>query len=142
MSNEFKKKSELYNHQLRQTRLVFEATITANATPANKTHTVEIPGAVYLRTQGKTSEADAVESLTGQVTAPVDATGLFAIMVDEQATKFHKATVTQTPTGTITVTKSISTGGRLLLDMDSDQNLATTNVTVLCELEYKSGSGN
>lgn len=141
MSNEFKKKSELYNHQLKQTRLVFEATITFNAVPANKTHTVEIPGAVYLRTQGKTSEADAVENLTGQVTAPVDATGIFALMVDEQATKFHKATVTPS-VGTIATTKSISTGGRLLLDMDSDQNLATTSLTILVELEYKSGMSN
>lgn len=141
MSIDFKKKSELQDHQLKQTRMVFEVSITANATPANKSHIVEIPGCTVLRTEGKTAEADAIENLTGQVTAPVDATGIFALLVDEKASKFHKATVTPS-VGTITVTKSISTGGRLLLDMDSNQDLSTTSLTLLVELEYKSTNSN
>ncbi len=141
MSIDFRKKSELQDHKLKQTRLVFEVTITANATPASKTHTVEIPGAVYLRTQGKTAEADAVEDVSGSVTAAADATGIFALLVDEKASKFHKATVTPSA-GTITVTKSITSGGRLLLDMDSNQDLSTTNLTLIVELEYKSTNSN
>lgn len=136
MGNMFKRNAPLHNHLLQQERLVFEVTIVSNATPASKQHIVDVPGSIYLRTQGKTAEADAVEDLSSQVASALDSTGVFAMLVDEQASKFYKQTITPS-VGTVSVTKSISSGGRLLLAIDSNQNLSTTDLTLLVELEYK-----
>lgn len=57
-------------HILRQERLVFNFSITGNATPANKTQAQDIPGLVVLRMEGQTAAADAIETLSW--TAPVD----------------------------------------------------------------------
>lgn len=137
MSIDFRAKSaDLHNYLLKQDRMVFEVSITSSATPANKVHSSDIPGCAVLRTEGKTAEADAIESLTGQVTAPSDATGIFALLIDDaNVKKFLKVTVTPS-SGTIAVTKSISTGSRLLLDMDSSVSLAATSLTLLVEVEY------
>lgn len=93
MGIDFKKNAQLHEHNLRYTRAVFEVEILANATPASKKHIVDIPGSVYLRSQGKTSEADAVENLSAQVSAPVDSSGKFAILFDDQCKEFYKASV-------------------------------------------------
>lgn len=57
------KNSKLADHRLRQVELCFEASIVANATPANKKHSSDLPGIAILRTEGKVAEADAVESI-------------------------------------------------------------------------------
>jgi hypothetical protein len=57
-------------HLLKQERLVFNFSITGNATPANKTQAQDIPGLVVLRMEGQTAAADAIETLAW--TAPVD----------------------------------------------------------------------
>lgn len=135
--NNFRENAQLHEHNLRQERLVFECSITANATPANKVHQVDIPSAVFLRTEGKTAECDAVENLTSQVPAPVDTTGVFQIMIDDQANKFYTASVTA-DVGTVTVTKLISTGGRVVLMCDSNQSLATQSLTLTVSVDYRS----
>lgn len=138
MSNDFRKdKSGLMDYLLKQERVVFEVAITANATPASKVHASDIPGVAVLRTQGLTAEADAIESLTAQVAAPVDSTGVFALLIDDASVKkFLKASVTPS-VGTVAVTKSISTGGRLILQIDSNQDLSSTNLSLLVELDYE-----
>lgn len=50
------------DHQLRFERLVFNFSINGNATPANKTQNVDVPGLINLRMQGKTAAADKVEN--------------------------------------------------------------------------------
>lgn len=138
MSNDFRANSSaLTDYKLKNNRLVCEVAITSNATPASKTHASDVPGAVVLRTEGKTSEADAIESLTGQVTAPVDSTGKFAVLIDDASVqKFLKASVTPS-TGTIAVTKVTTTGKRLALDLDSSVDLSTTSLTILIEVDYE-----
>lgn len=122
---------------LRQNRLVFEVAITANATPASKVHASDIPGVAVLRTEGKTSQADAIEDVSAQVNAAAaDATGVFAILIDDPTVKKILKTTVTPSTGTITNTSEITTGGRLLLNLDSNQDLSTTNLTVLVEIEY------
>lgn len=137
MSIDFKQKAELHNHRLKQTRMVFDCSITANATPASKTHVVEVPNCVYLRTQGKTADADAVEDLSAQVSgAATDSTGVFAILIDEQASKVHKVLVTPSA-GTITSSIAVTTGGRMMINLDSNQDLSSTNLSLVVEVEYK-----
>lgn len=57
-------KDFLVSSVLDKTReLVVECTITANATPASKKHSSDIPGTLILRTEGLTADADALETL-------------------------------------------------------------------------------
>lgn len=138
MSNDFRSKSsDLMDYILKQERLVFEVAITANATPANKVHASDIPGVAVLRTEGKTAEADAIEDLSAQVPTAADATGVFSILIDDPSVKkFLKASVTPS-VGTVAVTKEISTGNRLILEIDSNQDLSLTDLTLLVELDYE-----
>lgn len=138
MSNDFRaQNASLHDYKLKNNHMVCEVAITANATPASKVHASDVPGAVVLRTQGKTAEADAIENLSAQVATATDSTGVFAVLIDDpNVQKFLKATVTPS-VGTVSVTKSISTGKRLILAIDSNQDLSTTSLTLLIELEYQ-----
>ncbi len=112
-----KSKPTHQEHLLRQERLVCAASITADATPADKVHNSDIPGVVILRTEGKTDEADAVEAdLDDIFTAPDDEnTGdsVFGILInlgENKADKVYSATVnslatvaTVTPEGNIAI---------------------------------------
>ena len=76
-------KDSLVSSRLDKTReLIVECVITGNATPANKVHSSDIPGTLFLRTEGKVSEADAIEDLSGDFTTAVDATNAqFGILI-------------------------------------------------------------
>lgn len=128
--------SALHDHRLKQQRLVFQVAIDANGTPADKGHDSDIPGVAVLRTEGKTAEADAIEDISGDVTAPVDATGIFGMLVDVRATKLYSVTVTPS-VGAVTVTSVKKSSGRLAIDMDSDQDLSSQDLTLTVEIEYK-----
>lgn len=134
MANEFDaSRADLHDHRLKQQRLVFQTTVTANATPADKVHSVDIPSSVILRTEGKTADADAVEDLSAQVPAAADATGIYAILVDIQPSKLYSVSVT----GASVTQSGLSTGGRILIEVDSANNLSTTDDTLTIEIEYK-----
>lgn len=87
-------------HNLRFERLVFNFSITGNATPANKTQQQDIPSMVFLRTQGETSAADAVENDFAWTT-PVDNSsgnsvfGLLLYLQDNEAEKVYDVSVSQ-----------------------------------------------
>ncbi len=139
----FSKNSSLMEHELQTKRLVFEFSIVADATPADKKVSSDVPGAVYVRTQGLTDEADAVEDLTGQVTAPNDATGIFAVLIalpeeKEKVQKIYKSTLTEkTATGSVNVvTNIVTTEQNIAINIDSDKSLATNSLTFLLEVEY------
>jgi hypothetical protein len=75
--------SVLNDYQLKQKRLCAELTITANATPANKEHGIpDVPGVMLLRTEGKTSDVDAIETVAF-TTADDENTGncVFGVML-------------------------------------------------------------
>jgi len=87
-------------HNLRFERLVFNFSITGNATPANKTQTEDIPGMVLLRTQEQTAAADAVENDFAWTT-PVDNSsgnsvfGLLLNLDHNEAEKVYDVSVSQ-----------------------------------------------
>lgn len=139
----FSNNSSLMEHDLQQKRLVFEFSIVANATPADKKVSSDVPGCVYVRTEGLTAEADAVEDLTGQVTAPNDANGIFAVLIalpveKEKVQKIYKSTLTEkTATGSVNaLTNIVTTENNIAINIDSDQSLATTDLTFVLEVEY------
>ncbi len=81
--SEFAKNSTLMDYELKQKRVCAEFTITHNATPASKVHGVpDLPGVLLLRTEGKTSEVDAIETVS-YTTADDENTGnsVFGIMI-------------------------------------------------------------
>ena len=140
MANEFRgSNSQLHDHLLKQERLVFEATITANGTPADKGHAVDVPGAVYLRTEGKTAEADAVEDASSDYTTAADATGIFGILIDDSEVRKIYNVALSVDTGSIALGAqgaSITSEGRIALDLDSNQDLSSQDITVTVEIDY------
>lgn len=80
-------------HTLQQDRLVFNIAIEANAVPADKEYFSDIPGLTIFRTEGHTSEADAIEVLPW--TTPVDndsgdsVWGLLLNLTQDEANKVY-----------------------------------------------------
>lgn len=134
MSIDNRPKNAMYQHLLEQQIVVFNVKINSNATPASKVLESDIPTVAVLRTQGQTAAADLIDSSITW-TAPVDATGIFGLLMDEKVAKIYSVSVTPS-VGTIVVTSAISSLGNLYLQLDSDQNLATTSVQCLVELKY------
>lgn len=126
-------------HLNKMQRLVFQATVVFNATPADKAHICDIPGGVFLRSEGKTAQCDAVEDLAAQVPTADDGTGVFALLIDDQVEKIYSAAATA-DSGTVTVASEISTDGRLILEFDSSLDLSTTSLTLTITVEYKAKS--
>lgn len=138
MAIEFNDSAELHSHRLKQQRLVYDASIGSNATPASKTHASDIPGVVYLRTEGKTAEADAIEDVSSQLagSAAADATGIFQILLDVPSVdKIYSVTVTP-DSGTVTSTSKVTTGKKLLIEVDSSLSLAAVDLVVTVSIDY------
>jgi Tfp pilus assembly protein PilV len=147
MANSLKANPSLNDWAVKANRLVFRFSITANATPASKTHTVDIP-VVHLRTQGKTAEVDALETLTW--TSAVDATNaIFGVYVDlgGKASSVKKVTVTEitaletshTTKGPNAVVDSFLTaGGNVAIELSATGlDLVSESPTYVVEIEYQ-----
>jgi len=132
--NERAKSSTMENYLLANEHLVFTAQITHNATPASKLQSSDISNVAVLRTQGLTAQADAIESGIA-FTTPVDTSGIFGLLLDEQVAKILKVVVTPS-SGTVTVTSGISAGNRLYLNIDSSVDLSATDLSMTIELDY------
>lgn len=134
MSIDYRDKNAMYQHLLEQEYCIFNVTVNANATPASKVLESDMPGVAVLRCQGETAAADAIESGISW-TAPVDANGTCGLLLDDQCKKIYQVNVTPS-TGTVSVTSGISAGGRIYLNLDSNQDFSTTSVTFLVEVKY------
>lgn len=128
-------KSAMYQHLLEQEYLIFNVKVNANATPASKVLETDIPDVALLRCEGETADADAIESGIS-FTTPVDSTGICGLLLDEQVSKIYEVNVTPS-VGTVAVTSGISAGGRLFLNLDSNQDFSATSVQFKVELKYK-----
>jgi len=131
-----KPKTEHQDHLLKQELLVFGVSITANATPASKIHASDIPNVAILKTQGKTAEADAVETYTSSPSL-ADATGVFEVLIDDACEKIYEARVVSVSTGTATISASKSAGERIILKLDSNQDLSSQSIDLVLEVKYK-----
>ena len=150
MSIDFAINNELMDYRLKEQRLTPNFYILANATPANKTNTVDIPSVMYLRLQGQTSTVDAIETLTW--TAPVDNSSgncIFGVMLTGLGSvqKVKEIIVTE-PTGfssAIVVTPQgvggLTPGGNIAFQINATGlHLDTESPTFLIKLEYQQGS--
>ena len=149
MSIEFKSKSNHMNHQLKQQRLVAEFAITHNATPASKVHRPDVPDLMVLRTEGKTAEADAVETLTW--TAAIDdnsGDSVFGLILDlgqNKAQKVYSVTLTEVSsvstsevvTGPAAGASFLTAEGNIAIEVAATAlDLSTESPTFRLEVEY------
>lgn len=142
--------ASLHDHQLRQKRLVVEFSITANATPASKVHSSELPGVIVLRTEGKTAEADAIENLSGSFSTADDVDGsgdsVFGVVLHNlgSVAKVYKITVAEQTSlaSSIAVTKlgtnGLTSGGNIAFQIaGTGLTLASESPRFLVEIEYR-----
>lgn len=141
----------LQSHKERSKRLVLECGITSNATPASKTHISDLPAVAILRTEGKTSEADAVETITWTAAAD-NSTGnsVFGILINlpEKADRVSKVTISEKGTAlasSLAVTGPSAAAGAYLTSAGNvaieiagtGLNLASESPTLVVEVEYR-----
>lgn len=148
MGIDFAKNNQLHDYRLKEERLVFEFSIVANATPASKKESVDIPTVVYIRAEGQTAAADAVESGIG-FTTPVDnSTGdsVFGVLLTQLGSikRVKKITVSEQTSlaSSIATTKlgtnGLTSGGNVAFEIaGTGLNLASESPTFLVELEYQ-----
>lgn len=145
-------KNPIVSSRLDKTRqLVVECSITANATPASKKHASEIPGTLFLRTEGLTAEADAVESVAF-TTAADNSTGdsQFGILIkginlpQNEIEKVLEVEVTEQTAlaSSLTVAKVgsswLTAEGNIAIDITgTGLNLASESPTLLVKVIYR-----
>lgn len=135
-------------------RLTFEFSITGNATPADKEHSSDLPGVAFLRTEGKTTEADALEDLSASFTTAADnSTGdsQFGLIIDGSKltndksiekvyiTDLAEQTALATSVAVAKVGGSyLTAGGNLAFDIaGTGLNLASESPTFRLTVEFK-----
>lgn len=151
MGIDYKNNPELHEFLLRSQSLVFRVSITANATPASKIQVVDIPSAVYLRSQGLTAAADAIETLSW-TTAVDNSTGnsVFGILIDlgeNEARKVELVRVTEiTSLATSFTTRGpgavvdgyLTASGNIAIEIaGTGLNLASESPTFVVEVVYQ-----
>ena len=140
--------SALNEQNLKSKRMVFEVEITADATPADKVHGVDVPSVVILRSEGKVAQADAIEDLSGSFTTAVDdSTGdsQFGILITELGSieKVYSVTVSEQTSlaSSLSVallgTNGLTAGGNIGIDIaGTGLDLSTESPVLLIEVEY------
>lgn len=136
MSDILEKKSGLDDYAIKLRHLVFNVVIVGNATPASKTHAVDISDSVQLQSEGK-NDISAVDPLTGlSVQTPNDAAGTFNILLSCLNAKTVKRVVVTSAAAAV-VTTNISALKNLLLQVNSADDLSTSvTFTYRVELDY------
>lgn len=149
MAIEFKSRASHHDHLLKSQRLVAELSIESNATPADKEHRVDVPGLMVLRTEGKTADADAVETITW-TTAVDNSTGnsVFGLLLDldeNKASKVYSVTLTEVTSVSTSEAVTGPNGGSSFLTSEGNiaievaatgLNLESEDPTFRVEVEY------
>ena len=143
------------DHELKHARLVFELAITANATPASKAMSSDLPGVCLLATQGidGISATEVISGLANFASA-TDSTGVFQVMlsgaqlvakigsirdvmkVDVHGVNFSNG-LTTAPTVTMLGTSwGLTPGGNIAFQVATGTSLATTSQTFCIVVDY------
>jgi hypothetical protein len=151
MSSVLFSNSELHDHALKHDKLVFEFSITANATPASKVHIVDIPGVEYIRSEGKTSVVDAIESsgLTWVTADDKDGSGdsFFGIFLTNLPSikKVYKISIVEktalstalAATAVTGTTVGLTPDGNIAFNIEATGlDLETESPTIVVEIDY------
>lgn len=144
------KSSLLGDHLQKHKKLVLEVSIVANATPASKSESSDLPGIMFVRSEGRTALADAVELVS--FTAPVDATNAqFGLLLEganlvsdgSSIKKVLKVAVSEQTAlaSSLTVAKVggdyLTSGGNIAIDiLGTGLSLDSESPTFLVEVDY------
>lgn len=131
------------DYEIRQVRLCVPFSITFHATPASKVHASDLPSALVLSTEGKTSTASGIDSGCS-FTTEADSTGIFGILVYGlgEVKKVLKAEVVHLSSGTAALSlKGASTTGvtaskNIAVSVDWSGDLSTTTLSAVLCLDY------
>ena len=115
--------------------LAFQFSVTHNATPADKVHSTSLPIA-YLRTEGKTATADALEDLSAEFTTAADATGIFGIFIngEDNIADIDRIVSVEIFTNSAETCVlgadyiNLSSSNNIAIDLDSGLNLASASI--------------
>jgi len=141
------------SRQLKVVELAIPLNIVANATPASKVQSNDEPSILFIATEGKngitvasgaydtTAEADAITLATAN-----DANGIYSLLlrVGEQVSKVvtaevHQNFATENITATVPTGSTVfitSLGDKLVLNLDSAVNFASTNYNATLVVRY------
>lgn len=144
------------SRQLKVVELAIPFNVTANGTPASKTQTTDEPSLLFINTEGLTgiSVASGAFDTSAEAAAitfatATDATGVYNLLlrVGEQVQKVVSAEVTRNlvsgatelltcsnPTGATRYVTSL--GDKLVFNLDSGVNFATTNYDATLIVRY------
>ena len=144
MAQHLDKNAGVEDYKLREKRLIVPFTITANATPASKVHSTDLPSSLVLSTEGKTSTASAIDSGTN-FTTEVDSTGIFGILMCNLGTveKLLDVSLVNLSSGTATVsrkgasTTGVTASGNIAVSVDSSLDLSMTSLTAHAVVDYR-----
>jgi len=136
------KNSAVEAYKLAEKRLVIPFSITFNAVPASKVHAADL-SALVLATEGKTAVAAAIDSGTA-FTTPVDATGIFGILVSQLGTveKLLDAQLVNLSSGTAALSRKgasssgVTASGNIAVSIDSSLDLSAVSLSAHLALEY------
>lgn len=142
------KNSTLEHQFLKLRRLVFDLSITANATPASKIHSSDLPSVCVLRTEGKVSEADAIEDLSGSFTTADDENAgdsVFGVLLHnlEEIEKVYSISVSEQTSlsSSLSVsalgTRGLTSGGNIAFNISgTGLRLDTESPVIRVTVEY------
>lgn len=148
MSIDFAKNNSLHDYRLKEERLTPEFSIVANATPANKQESVDISTVMYIRAQGQTAAADAIEPGLA-FTSPADnsaGNSVFGVLLTNLGSikRVKEIIVTEQTSfsSAVSVTKlgvnGLTPGGNIAFNVSSTGlHLDTQSPTFLIKLEYQ-----
>lgn len=139
----YNKTSAVQDYMIKQERLCVPFAIVHNATPASKTTSNDLPGSMYIVTEGLTAAAAAVDSGTN-FTTPTDSTGVFGILIANLGTvnKLLKAEVVGLSSGTVAVTAKgasstgVTASGNLAVSVDWSGDLSATDLSATACVDY------
>jgi hypothetical protein len=142
--SEIEKNAVLHDHQIKSRKVTLDLDIVADATPADIQYATDLPSVAVVRAEGQTSEADAIEDLSGDFTTAAAATGVLGLLLKSsemgEIEKVYEVRVVSAA-GTTTVAAATSAyvtpEGNIAIDIDSDQNHTTTDEKITLEVSYK-----
>jgi hypothetical protein len=143
MAGHFDKNSAVNDYHVKSERLLIPFAIVFHATPASKTTSSDLGSALVVVTEGLTAVATAIDSGTS-FTTPVDATGLFSLLIYNLGTvsKLLKVEMIDLDSGTVTLlrkgasTTGVTASGNIAISADWSGNLATTSLAATIAVDY------
>lgn len=139
----FIKSAAAEDYRVKSQRLCIPFAIVANAAPASKTYSSDLPSVMTLSLEGLTAAAAAIDSGTN-FTAPADATGIFGILLHDLGVvaKLHKFEVVNLSSGTVVVTakgassSGVTASGNIAVSVDSSLDLSMVSLSALLCVDY------